>query len=223
MHDTLHKSFSIMSQDAQRKAWNEAMRAAAGASANYLPTALQPRARRSDRRKRRDKARTSSGVVLASGDADGDYRSVVWMDALEQVLQDEDEEEPEEEYNEFDELQQPSQQRKRARKNKPKAGQIPKRFKARSLASILHEETTRSDGVALAFVQAGCSVVDTLPRRPFCPVTGLPGLYREPKSGLAYASDRALDQIKERAPPWNSMSGAAAYSDVVKSLLASNS
>ncbi|KAI2504069.1 YL1 nuclear protein C-terminal domain [Fragilaria crotonensis] len=211
-----------MSQDAQRKAWNEAMRAAAGASANFLPTSLQPHARRSDRRKRRDKARTSSSAVMAGNDADDDYRSVVWMDALEQVLQDEDEEEPEEEYNEFDELQQPSQ-RKRARKNKPKVGQIPKRFKARSLASILHEETTRSDGVALAFVQAGCSVVDTLPRRPFCPVTGLPGLYREPKSALAYANDRALEQIKERAPPWNTMTGAAVYNDVVKSLLASTS
>ena len=208
-----------MSHDAQRKAWNEAMRAAAGASANYLPTSLQPHARRSDRRKRRDKARTSShGVAMASSDADDNYTSGAWMDALEQVLQDAEEEEPEEEYDELDELQQPSQ-RKRARKSKPKVGQIPKRFKARSLATILHGEMARPDGVALVFVQAGNSVIDRLPRRPFCPVTGLPGLYRDPKSGLAYASDRALDQIKERAPPWNSITGAAAYNDVVKSLL----
>ena len=219
-----------MSRDAQRKAWNDAMRVAAGASANYLPKSLQPQARRSDRRKRRDKARANSSwgaSAAAGGDDDGDdhdeFRSAVWMDALEQVFQDEADDEPDqEEYSEYDELQQPSQ-RKRQRKSKPKAGQVPKRFKARSLASILHEETTYPNGVALAFIQAGCSVRDKLPRRPFCPVTGSPGLYREPKSGLYYANDRALDQIKERAPPWSSLSGSAAYRDVSKSLLQTSS
>jgi hypothetical protein len=208
-----------MTQDAQRKAWNEAMRVAAGASANYLPKSLQKQSRRSDRRKRRDKARTSTAASGAVAGDDEDYRSAVWMDALEQVLQEEEEEEQEEEYNELEDLQ-PSQQRKRKRKTKTKAGQLPKRFKARSLASILQEETTRPDGVAKAFVQAASAVPDQLPRRPFCPVTGLPGLYREPKSGLSYASDRALQQIRERPPPWRALTGTAAYNDVVKSLSA---
>jgi YL1 nuclear protein C-terminal domain len=206
-----------MPQDAQRKGWNEAMRAAAGASARFLPTSLlQPQARRSDRRKRRDKARISAAASGSMTVDDDEYRSSVWMDALEQVLQEEEEEEPEEEYNELDDLQ--PEKRKRKRKPKVKSGQMPKRFKARSLASILQEEMTRSDGVAFAFVHAACSVPETLPRRPFCPVTGLPGLYREPKSGLSYANDQALEQIQERPPPWRSLSGTAAYSDVVKSL-----
>jgi hypothetical protein len=207
-----------MPQAAQRKAWNEAMRSAAGVSA--LPKSLQKTNRRSDRRKRRDKAARSTVATGGGGghDDDVEYRSAVWLDALEQVNQDDEgEAEQEEEYNELEDLQ-PNQRKNKRKPKKTKVGQMPKRFKPRSLASILQEETTRYDGVAQAFVEAGRSTT-TLPQRPYCPVTGLPGVYREPKSGLCYANDRALEQIRERAPPWRNLTGAAAYNDVVRSIL----
>jgi hypothetical protein len=204
-----------MPQDAQRKAWNEAMRVAAGST---LPKALQKQPRRSDRRKRTRARRTSTAAL----DGDDGYRAAVWLDALEQVdpSQEDQDVEQEEEYNELEDLQQPSQaggkKRGGRRSTRSKTGQIPKRFKPRSLASILMEETTRQDGIAQAFVLAGLTTTK-LPTRPYCSVTGLPGLYREPKTGLSYANEAALEQIRERPPPWTTLSGNAAYQDVVKS------
>lgn len=213
-----------MPQDAQRKAWNEAMRSAAGVS--NLPISLQNKTRRSDRRKRRDKARTTNSSSFGLGGEHEEYRAAVWLDALEQVADDaEQQDNQEEEYNELEELDKKTSRKRGAQKAAPKkqkktkAGQMPKRFKARSLASILlQEEAVRADGVAQRFVHAAAAVESNLPTRPYCPVTGLPGVYREPKLNLHYANDGALEQIRERAPPWRNLTGTAAYSDVVKSM-----
>jgi hypothetical protein len=235
-----------MSQNAQRKAWNDAMLAAAGTAA--VPCSWKPPSRRSsDRRKRRARIQTQSNHHHHHHHhhslQDEEYypTCAVWMDALEQALQQDDdndndndggkmkkEDEGEEEYDELDDLEGPNkrklqqQQQQRVRRNKgTRVGKVPKRFKARSLASILHEEeSTRPDSVARDFIQAGLFPPDPLPARPFCPVTGLLGLYRDPKTGIPYANERALEQIQERVPPWKNLtSTTAAYHEIVKSLL----
>ncbi|KAL7462863.1 hypothetical protein ACHAXS_003235 [Conticribra weissflogii] len=118
---------------------------------------------------------------------------------------------------------------------------LPKYLKPRSLASILIEEASRSDSVAKQYVDAavrplrkkthtstlseeGNSSVTTItkpyPARKFCPVTGLFGEYTDPKSGIPYATLPALEQIRERAPPWMSQSygGSASYWEAIRSL-----
>lgn len=127
-------------------------------------------------------------------------------------------------------------------------GSLPKRLKARSLASVLVEDAGRFAGVgaSLKHVQAEARTERSLPPRKFCPVsatfddnrassdrassltvrsfarttkvTGLFGIYTDPKSGIPYANLRALEQIREREPPWWNSSGAAAYHESVKSL-----
>ena len=122
---------------------------------------------------------------------------------------------------------------------------VPKYLKPRSLASILMEEAGRSDSVAWQYVNASVrrlgsgqttitkdiatvdnnAVITTTtnpyPPRKFCPVTGLFGAYTEPKSGLPYATLSALEQIRERPPPWmnaGNNAGSASYWEAVKSL-----
>lgn len=60
------------------------------------------------------------------------------------------------------------------------------------------------------------------PPRRFCPVTGLPGSYAEPRTGIPYATLQALEQIRERPPPWMSLGvgsgGNASYYEAVRSL-----
>jgi hypothetical protein len=43
--------------------------------------------------------------------------------------------------------------------------------------------------------------------------------YTEPKSGIPYASLKALEQIRERPPPWMTLTGSAAFYEATKSLL----
>ena len=207
-------------QDAQRKAWNEAMRSAAGASA--LPPSLQQTnaARRSDRRKkqaRRDKARKISYLGDASAQ---EYRAALWMDALEEVDPSGNMAEEDEEYDELDEIDSKRKRRKSNTASKNVAGVLPKRFKPRSLASILIEEASREDGVSKAFLDAEATLAPSqvLPKRKFCPVTGMFGIYTDPKSGIPYANLKALEQIQERAPPWMTLGGSASYLEAVKSL-----
>ena len=122
---------------------------------------------------------------------------------------------------------------------------VPKYLKPRSLASILMEEAGRSDSVAWQYVNASVrrlgsgqttirkdiatvdnnavitTTTNTYPPRKFCPVTGLFGAYTEPKSGLPYATLSALEQIRERPPPWmnaGNNAGSASYWEAVKSL-----
>jgi len=201
-----------VSQNAQRKAWNEAMRSAAGASA--LPAALQTKlsARRSDRRKqaRREKARK----VAVMGDEE--FRSAVWMDALEEVDTAAAAVDEEEEYDELDELD--NKRKRRKTTHKTKAGILPKRFKTRSFASILLEESARDDGISTDFLNAEARLSEPLPRRRFCPVTGQLGIYVDPKSGVPFANLKALEQIRERAPPWMTLGGTAAFHEAIKSL-----
>ena len=100
-----------------------------------------------------------------------------------------------------------------------KAGVLPKRLRPRSLASILIEESSRPDGVVRMYLDAESRPPPSrYPPRKFCPVTGLFGVYTDPKSGIPYANLKALEQIKERAPPWMTLGGSAAYSEAVKSL-----
>ncbi|KAL7554792.1 hypothetical protein ACHAWF_018336, partial [Thalassiosira exigua] len=123
-----------------------------------------------------------------------------------------------------------------------KSPSVPKYLKPRSLASILIEEAGREDSVARQYADAAvrrlgsglasARSVDSQdgtvttkathphPARKFCPVTGLFGKYTEPKSGIPYASLSALEQIRERPPPWMSLgsSGSASYWEAIKSI-----
>jgi len=124
-----------------------------------------------------------------------------------------------------------------------KSSSVPKYLKPRSLASVLMEEASRSDSVAKRYVDAAVrrlvsgssstrridphntgvattTWTNPYPSRKFCPVTGLFGEYTEPKSGIPYATLSALEQIRERHPPWMSagVGGSASYWEAVKSL-----
>ncbi|KAL7563333.1 hypothetical protein ACA910_017809 [Epithemia clementina (nom. ined.)] len=216
----------MATQSAARKAWNEAMKATAGSAA--LPPALQnrPHKRRSDRHKkneRRAKARKVDHLSSSHGGGgeNDEYRAAVWIDALEGVdpvvTADDDEE-----YDELNELDGGKKGRKRrGASSKAKAGTLPKKFLPRTLASILIEEAGREDSMAREFIQAEATLDESeqVPSRKFCPVSGLEALYTEPKSGLPYSTLRALEQIRERPPPWMTLGGAAAYMESVKSIL----
>lgn len=234
----------------QRKAWNEAMKKAASGTMMPIP-GLQNNRRSSNRSSNKSRRREKARKVFndAGGDgggadgSDGVIELVEFrIDSLEEAASDEllrmmmmDDEE---EYDELEDLEEASGGRKKRRKRKAKKndvgqnGKLPKRFKARSLASVLIEESTRGqqDGVLQQYLNAEAvhttnnkdgSKKRQYPRRKFCPVTGLEGLYRDPKSGIPYANLTALDQIRERPPPWISgfnNTGSAAYYEAVKSL-----
>ncbi len=204
----------------QRKAWNEAMRNAAGGQISIPGLNPIPR-NRSSRSKRREKARKSINASTSSG---SDAIVALRLDVLEEVDNADEEADLEEEFDELDEVEGRGGKRKSgvSRKRKASTG-IPKRFKARSLSSILIEESGRSDGVVKQYLDAEVLRKDTkirYPRRKFCPVTGLIGLYRDPKSGIPYANLESLEHLKERIPPWMSglSGGSAAYHDTIRSL-----
>jgi hypothetical protein len=154
-----------------------------------------------------------------------EYRTAVWIDALEDIDPSGPAVEEDEEYDELDEMSgEDSKKRKRkggrGQAAKAKAGVMPKRFLPRSLGTILVEEASREDGATRAFLAAEARAPPNqqLPRRKFCPVTGLRAAYVEPKSGIPYATYGALEQIRERPPPWMTLGGAATYWEAVKSI-----
>jgi hypothetical protein len=207
-----------MATAAARKAWNEAMKQTAGAA---LPNLQKSTKRRSDRHKHKNDRRKKACKVINISDND-EFRTAVWIDALEGVDSNVLAVEDDEEFDELEELDDKKRKRGGRGRQKQKVGVvIPKRFLPRSLGTILVEEANRgADGVAREFLQAVAKVPveQQLPRRKFCPVTGQIGLYTEPKSGIPYSSLRALEQIRERAPPWMSLGGAATYHEAVKSI-----
>jgi YL1 nuclear protein C-terminal domain len=234
---------SMATSAAARRAWNDAMKATAGAAA--LPPALQQasKKRRSDRHKKQDRrAKARKGSLFSNTNdedhSDRDYRIALWVDALEGIdplASAAAAPEDDEEYDELEELEDDTQKKRRgssrnkreSKKQKSNATAMPKRFLPRSLGSILLEEASRAyddDDVnaALKFIECEARLPDKeqqLPRRKFCPVTGTLALYTEPKSGIPYSSLRALEQIRERPPPWMmTQGGMATYYEAVKSL-----
>jgi len=201
------------------------MKATAGAAS--LPPALQGggRKRRSDRHKKQDRRAKARKVVHNAAESD-EFRMALWVDALEGVdpavaaVADDDD------YDELEALEDQQHGSKKAKKRPParrkgkgqqaKPGVMPKRFLPRSLGTILAEDPNRA-----AFLEAEARVPDPkqqLPRRKFCPVTGIEGVYTEPKSGIPYSSLKALEQIRERPPPWMTLGGTATYYEAVKSI-----
>jgi hypothetical protein len=234
----------------QRKAWNEAMMSAAGAAALPPALQPRTTKRRSDRRKkqdRRDKARKVQSVTGDDGGEGAELLAAAWMDALEDITASGAVSDDDDSYDEFDDGGEAegtgggSANNKRKKtgggagggggggrsrggasnsKSAAAAGVLPKRFKARSLATILLEEVNREDGVARAWLDTEARIPDDqqLPRRKFCPVTGMEGLYTDPKTGIPFANLKALEQIRERAPPFFLLGGSLAYHEAVKSI-----
>mmetsp|Transcript_16683 Transcript_16683/g.24984 ORF Transcript_16683/g.24984 Transcript_16683/m.24984 type:complete len:226 (+) Transcript_16683:125-802(+) len=219
----------------QRKAWNEAMRSAAGGTLS-IP-GLTPQTNRTTRNKRREKARKSINLSSSSSADLAAYR----IDALEEAGANIEEEDMEEEFDELEEVEGGAAGKKGGKgrkrkasggggrgakaKAKAKAGAIDARFKPRSLASILIEESGRIDSIVQDYLDAEARPVKgnsmgNYPPRKFCPVTGLFGLYTDPKSQIPYANLNALEHLRERPPPWMSSfsGGSAAYHDALKSL-----
>lgn len=193
------------------------MKATAGSA---LPPSLQQRStkRRSGRNSKQER-RSKARRVHANDAGNEEYRAAVWLDALEGVDLSAAAEVEDDEFDELEELQGGSKRpKKRARAQK--TGVIPRRFLPRSLATILVEEANRDGGVAREFLEAEAHVKSTqqLPARKFCPVTGLEGIYREPRSNICYANLSALEQIRERPPPWLNLNGAVVFHEAVKSI-----
>ena len=206
------------------------MRTAAGITTTHSRRA-------SNRKKRQEKARkgihSGGGGIGSSSLEEKEYRNAVRIDYLEECKHDNYDEvehgqdDPEEEYNEEEEFE-PSSRRKGKRKRntakdkKKSAGankEDLKRLKPRSLASILLEESARNSERAKSYIEAeALPTKPSYPTREFCPVTGLFGIYKDPKSGVKFANLKALEQIQERLPPWLSRGGSAVYSEAIKSL-----
>jgi YL1 nuclear protein C-terminal domain len=235
-----------MASAAARRAWNDAMKATAGAAA--LPPALLQgnKKRRSDRHKKQDrriKARKGNlyNNTNDESQSDRDYRIALWIDLLEGIdpgsaagTAPEDDEA----YDELEEFEKdtkkskkrtPATNKRLSKKDKLKVASVPKRYLPRSLGSILTEEASRViDGdqinAARCFIESEARIPRgerQLPRRKFCPVTGTLALYTEPKSGIPFSTLRALEQIRERAPPWmmvQNNGGIASYYEAVKSI-----
>jgi hypothetical protein len=204
----------------QRKAWNEAMLSTAGAAA--LPPALQAKnqKRRSGRNKKQDRRKRARKVQNIGGAESKELLSAAWMDALEDVHPSGPAADDDDSYDELDELDTDKKKRgRRAASKKAVSGVLPKRFKARSLASVLLEEVNRDDGVGKAWMENEARKKGPqMPARKFCPVTGMEGIYTEPKSGIRYANLQALEQIRERPPPWMTLGGSLAYHEALKSI-----
>ncbi len=198
------------------------MRSAAGAQA--LPPGLHAKntKRRSDRRKKQDRRDKARKVLGVSGPESKEILAAAWMDALEDIHasgiaggEDDDS------YDELDELDDDNKKRnRRGASKKTQSGVLPKRFKPRSVASILTKEFSRFDGVAKPWLhnEARHKGQQQLPTRKFCPVTGMEGIYTEPKTGIPYANLKALEQLNERPPPWMMLGGSLAYHECVKSI-----
>jgi len=220
----------------QRKAWNEAMKKAARGSMLPVSEPVNRRSGRSSNNKRREKARRALNILGgddengAGGNGGGTIDLVEFrIDALEDAPSDlmNTGGDDDEEYDELEDFEDGSSSKKK-RKTKSrkstkaeKSGNVPKRFKARTLASILIEESTRGaqNGVLQQYLDAEAvrpsNSKPPYPKRKFCSVTGLYALYKDPKSNIPYANLTALEQIRERPPPWitglNNTSSATYY------------
>ena len=90
------------------------------------------------------------------------------------------------------------------------------------MVNILLEEVNREDGVAYNWLASEARSINSsgnpIPSRKFCPVTGMDGIYTDPKSGIPYANLKALEQIRERPPPWMTLGGNVAYHEAAKSI-----
>jgi hypothetical protein len=176
---------------------------------------MKRRSNRNNKQDRRVKARRINS--LESGNEE--YKAAVWLDALEGVDLAAAVDVDEDEYDELEDLQHQGASKKR-KKRVNAAGVMPKRFLPRSLASILIEEANTEGGIALDFLNAEARLPNgrQIPPRHFCPVTGIEAMYREARSNIYYANLKALEQIRERSPPWLSLGGSAAFYDAAKSI-----
>jgi hypothetical protein len=142
------------------------------------------------------------------------------MDALEDIAVSGPAADDDDSYDELDEMEGENKKKRRRTATKKKdSGILPKRFKPRSLASILLEEVNKEDGVARAWMDTEARKKDQkVAVQKFCPVSGLEGIYTEPKSRIPYANLKALAQVQERPPPWMTLGGSLAYHEAVSSI-----
>jgi len=228
--------------NSQRAAWNKAM----GLPSNPNPNTVKKRLRRE--KKAPTLLESSDGPSTLH---DIEYPNIIRFDRLERggqvnIAADDEEgddvgfyssakNEEEDEYDDLEELDNKGHVKKKKKaegkrttsksKERNKAV-VPKWMKPRTMASILIEESARKDSIVKLYLDAEARPTEShvvYPTRKFCPVTGLMGLYVDPKSRIPYATMTALEQIQERIPPWMSSSGGSAtYYETVNSLRNNN-
>lgn len=204
-----------MSTAAARKAWNDAMKATAGAT-SLVAKSRHRRSARHDRRKaKRSVSSTTSDDVA--------YQQSLYIDSLEGVDPSLDQDQTNNEDEEYDELAEldggaPEKTKRRAKK-RPRKGSLPRRFLPRSLGMILLEEASRPDSAAHRFLETQAKTKSNARKvGPLCPVTGWKGRYRH--GPLYYYNERALEQLRERLPPWMTLTGSTAtFAEARSSLL----
>mgnify|MGYP003454495615 CR=1 FL=1 len=64
------------------------------------------------------------------------------------------------------------------------------------------EEASREDSMAKIFVASTANAENSLPKRTFCPVTGLAAPCTDSKSDISLLGFRALEQMRERQQAW---------------------
>ena len=96
-------------------------------------------------------------------------------------------------------------------------------IKFKSLAEVLLSEDATRRAITLgcagapSYVAAVCAA-PLHPMRPVCAATGFGARYRDPRSGLPFASAKALAMIEEQAPPWTKGNGNAPYLEAIEAL-----
>ena len=204
----------------KRKAWDEAIQAVA--SSVSAPKKLGAPARSRETRRRVNSRRW----IASSGEEDIRRKMEARLELMEEAPDTIGDEVEEEEWND-EEQQDKDPDAKKGRKAKNKAAKkikststtasaavSAKGFRVRPLAQVLLDEGA-TVGPSYASAEGGAS---RFPSRKICAVTGLVGTYRDPNSGLAFASRSAQAQLKETPPPWLHLSGNAPYFDAMRIL-----
>ena len=100
---------------------------------------------------------------------------------------------------------------------------VPHPFSSSSFSSSSSSSSSSASAAVLAPLNPSSYYLlslpprSSLPPRHFCPVSGLPSQYRDPRSGLRYYDAEALQTLAEKAPFWiNPAGGNCSYAEAVK-------
>jgi len=125
--------------------------------------------------------------------------------------------------DEFDELDDGKKKKKRRRKKKNRGAVAVKKDKIHSLSQTLAQNIEEGGLASLAagYVMSAApppsEVKPTRPQVHYCPVTGYRAKYTDPQTGIRYSNQGALENLREKAPPWitNLGGGGCEYFDAL--------
>lgn len=218
-----------MGGTSKRKAWNEAMSMTTDSITHTRSSNRQKKNRRENVRKITIKNSLENSTIDSE-----EHVIASRIDRLEGVINFQDEEAEQEEYIDSHDgnLKRFSCVTKRYKiwngirhSSSNKNDTITEEYKPRSFSSIIVEEASLGrNGICHDYIKAEAKPTIKLlrpPERKICPVTGLFGLYVDPKSGIPFSKVSALKKIRDHPPPWlNSSRGitTSSYFEALKSL-----